>query len=156
MAKPKSKKSQPVLRIDDLNDGLPAITAEFGASLAQAAAVCLESQNHSSGVELRLTGRRTFVLQWTPATEQMRRCWNEAVEATEFGACGIAFLLILKLTEFTIIERSRKGTGFDYWLGRDDQLFQKKARLEISGILKGDKSAFSVRLRGNHSHGGQQ
>ena len=38
------------------------------------------------------------------------------------------------------------GTGFDYWLGdKDSVLFQKKARLEVSGILKGDDTAISRR-----------
>jgi hypothetical protein len=47
---------------------------------------------------------------------------------------------VLELTDYTIVERACKGTGFDYWLGdEDDDLFQWKARLEISGILKGTK-----------------
>jgi len=29
-------------------------------------------------------------------------------------------VLILQLTNLTVIERSRKGTGFDYWLGIQD------------------------------------
>jgi hypothetical protein len=115
MAKARSKKSASLV-LDDLSDGLPAITPEFGAALAQAAAVCLQSQNHSSGAVLRVSGgwRRKFAVQWKPVTEQMKRCWNEATEATEFGACALAILLVIELTEFTVIERSRKGTGFDY------------------------------------------
>lgn len=47
---------------------------------------------------------------------------------------------------YTVIERSRKGTGFDYWLGdKNSYLFQKKARLEVSGILKGDDSLLKSR-----------
>jgi hypothetical protein len=47
---------------------------------------------------------------------------------------------------YTIIERSRKGTGFDYWLGeKDSVLFQKIARLEVSGILQGDDTAMMNR-----------
>ena len=35
---------------------------------------------------------------------------------------------------------------FDYWLGdRDSLLFQKKARLEVSGIFKGDDSVIRKR-----------
>jgi hypothetical protein len=58
-------------------------------------------------------------------------------------AAGLAILLILELTEYTIIERSVKGTGFDYWLierntyEKSDQVFPKgTARLEVSGILQ--------------------
>jgi hypothetical protein len=67
------------------------------------------------------------------------------IEATEYGACAIAILLVLDLTEFTVIERSRKGTGFDYWLGDEENLFQQ-ARLEISGILKGSRNDIAHRV----------
>lgn len=41
---------------------------------------------------------------------------------------------------------SRKGTGIDYWLGdKDSILFQKKARLEVSGILHGDETMIKSR-----------
>ena len=40
-------------------------------------------------------------------------------------------------TSYTVIERSRKGTGFDYMLGDSlDPLFTPKARLEVSGIMR--------------------
>lgn len=47
-----------------------------------------------------------------------------------------------------MIRRSPKLTGFDYWLGdkESDYPFQDKARLEISGILKGTKSQINQRL----------
>jgi hypothetical protein len=55
-------------------------------------------------------------------------------------------LLVIDRTEYTVIERSRKGTGFDYWLGTEaDTLFQNKARLEVSGIRSGD--AHDIRRR---------
>jgi hypothetical protein len=47
-----------------------------------------------------------------------------------------------------VIERSWKGTGFDYWIGRrQGLLFQDKARLEVSGILSGDQTNISTRVR---------
>lgn len=68
--------------------------------------------------------------------------------ATEHGAVGIAVLLAQKEIGYTVIERSRKGTGFDYWMGEmSEHLFQNKARLEISGIRKGDDQ--NVRARVN-------
>ena len=87
---------------------------------------------------------------WDSTTEQMRRCWADLEVATEHGAYGIAALLIPVLTNLTIVQRSRKGTGFDFWLGpmsADEVLFQKKARLEVSGIRKGSESQIKARLR---------
>jgi hypothetical protein len=49
------------------------------------------------------------------------------------GAVGVAVLLSKQLTGFTVIQRSRKGTGFDYWLGDEDELpLQNKGRAATS------------------------
>jgi hypothetical protein len=79
----------------------------------------------------------------------MRRCYNDLVAATELGAYGVAIMLILNLTEYTAIEQSRKGTAFDYWLGKKDDVFpfDKQACLEVSGILKGDDSVMNNRSK---------
>jgi hypothetical protein len=89
----------------------------------------------------------SFDVHWPDVTDQMQRCWNDSINATEHAAYGVSFLLMLELTEFTVIERSMIGTGFDYWLGTDDGLFQRKARLEVSGILRGDEQAVQARVR---------
>ena len=106
--------------------------------------MCLESQGHQQGKDLQVQGdfSNTYSLHWPPVTEQMLRCLNDSEVATEHGAMGIAVLLVKSLVGFSVLERSRKGTGFDYWLGEDeDAPFQNKARLEISGIRKGDDAA---------------
>jgi hypothetical protein len=93
-------------------------------------------------VHLRVDGELfgSYSVVFEPVTQQMIRCWNDDEVATECGAYAIAILLIVERTEYTVIERSRKGTGFDYWLGTDgDTLFQAKARLEVSGIRSGDE-----------------
>src|SRR5271167_4337074 len=59
-------------------------------------------------------------------------------EATENGAVGVAILLVDRLTDYHIVQRSWKKTGFDYWLGfKDAVVFQGCARLEVSGIRQG-------------------
>jgi len=160
------------LLLTKLGEGLPAITPSFGSALAEACAVCLEEQNHSQAVELTINGdiRAKFKLYWQPLTEQMLRCWNDEEFTTEQAAYGIAFLIIRQLTDLTVIERSRKGTGFDYWLGTEPALktdspsqvtgesrrgenedselpFQNKVRLEVSGIRKGDDSRIRARVK---------
>lgn len=57
------------------------------------------------------------------------------VDITEQGAVCISVLMAKQLTDYTIIERSWRGTGIDYRLGYEsDPLMQRVARLEISGI----------------------
>ena len=64
--------------------------------------------------------------------------------------------MVQELTDYTVIERSVKSTGIDYWLGfEDDMLFQRKARLEISGILNGDERTINARVKTRLSQTGQ-
>ncbi|MEI8033758.1 MAG: hypothetical protein WCH05_10510 [Chlorobiaceae bacterium] len=140
------------LILQRLCEGLPGITPEVGAALAQACMVCLHHKGHGDQVVLTVKGAhtRTFCLRWHPqdVTDQVLRTWNDLQEATEDGAACLACLLVLELTEYTIIERSRKKTGFDYWLGRNDdaQLFNRDGRLEVSGILKGTDQQIKKRV----------
>lgn len=138
--------------LNSLADGkMPGLTAACGGALAEAAAVCLEDREHKSGVSLHLTGIRNQqrTLNWAAVTDQQRRCYNDLQEATERGAYGIAILVAKDLTGMVVVERSKKGPGFDYWLGQsdDDDLFANKARLEVSGILAGDDSAIKSRTK---------
>jgi hypothetical protein len=141
------------LDLGSLSAGSPGMMPAFGESLGHAASICLETQGHNSGVGMSVSGDfvATFRLEWNGATEQMRRTWNDAQVAIEHGAYGIAALLVDRLTDLTIIERSKKGTGFDYWLGRkvDDPgiLFQERTRLEVSGIGKGDNADVQGRVQ---------
>ena len=71
----------------------------------------------------------------------------------ENGSIAISFLLILKLTEYEIIQQSVIGTGCDYWLSfksdskKSDPDNFLNARLEISGINKGRRSVMTQRVR---------
>jgi hypothetical protein len=137
------------LALSDLERGMYGITPEYGACIAQAASICLEDQKHKSGVKLNVDGEYDgkFDLIWNIVNEQMRRCWADIGFAVEQGAYGVAALLVPTLTGFEL-ERSIRGTGFDFWLGsKKDLLFQKKARLEVSGILKGSESEIKARVK---------
>ena len=164
----------------DLNNlaagGNPGITAEKGAGLAQAAAVCLEEQGHQQGTLLTIRGNvhnGDSPLSWPPATPQAHRTWNDNDEATEEGAAGIATLLANRDIGYLVILRSRKSTpqeptGFDYWLGdgdignmsdaerlateslaimlADDNLVAR-SRMEVTGIRNGDDTTIRARTR---------
>ena len=146
-----------MLNLDDLGKGdIPAISPAFGKALAEAGGVCLESQGHSVGVRLIVRGYSdsSYALAWSPITEQSRRSWNDPEYATEHGAVGIAVLIAKAETGYSVIEASRRGTGFDYWLGEQsvegemsDESLVYKAGLEISGIRHGDDHIIRARVR---------
>ncbi len=140
------------LRLTELSKGLPGITPQYGGMLAEAGAVCFEDQNHPNGVELKVDGtfQAKYQTFWEPVTDQMIRCYNDEERATELGAYGVALLLVLDLTGNTVIQTSRRGTGFDFWLGKaeggEELPFQNKERLEVSGIRSGDNSRIRARV----------
>jgi hypothetical protein len=134
-----------------LAEGMPALTRAAGQSLAEAAAVCLELKEHSAGVCFGKAGLMTedFYLLWSAATEQARRTYADIQVATEMGASAIALLFVKEQIGKVTVERSAKGTGFDYWLGDDTEdgiPFEGMARLEVSGILEGTHAQIQSRL----------
>ena len=88
-------------------------------------------------------------MEWSPVTDQIRRTWADLREATEKGAEGIAILLLKQELGYTAIERAAIGTRIDRWLGEESDApnFQRKARLEVSGILNGNDGGVKRRLR---------
>lgn len=139
------------LELSHLGNGCPGLTPSYCETLAEAGAVCLHEQQHLSGktlLQVRSHFEGALVLSWPPVTSQMLACYNDPDQATEWGACGIAILLVRELYGFTVVKRARRGTGFDYWLGRaDGHLFQDQARLEVSGIRSGFEAAVQARMR---------
>lgn len=139
-----------MLDLEELGNGqIPTIPSAIGKYLALAAGICLESQGHSPGVQLIVRGIRncSHSLSWLPTTEQADR-FIQADRATETGAEGVAVLVAEKVIGSSVIECSYKGTGFDFWMGiRSGSTFQRKARLEVSGIRQGDERTVGTRVK---------
>lgn len=153
--------SENKLHLAALESGMPGLTPACAKVLIEAAAVCLEEKKHKTGVLLSLSGLSTdaVVLEWNEVDEQQRNAHHDLQDATEYGACGLAILLVKQLTGKVVLQRSRKGSGFDYWVGdesssevgdensSDADLFAGKARLEISGILEGSRNSLNARVK---------
>ena len=144
------------LSLNDLRQNKPerpGWSLSFGAICADAAAVCLDERGHSSSVTLTIDGIQPceIQIQMNAIDDTIRRFNADREVATEYGAYGIAALILPHLTGLTIIERSvkGKGLGFDFWLGSLEDpgtLFQRKARLEVSGIRQGSDSLIQARV----------
>ena len=117
--------------------------------MAEAAAVCLDDCGHPTPVQLIVDGdeSRSYDLKWSPADDRSRRTWADEEFATEQGAYAIAILVVRDIRGHTVLARSRKGTGFDYWMGKAGSMpFTAKVRLEVSGIRRGISSTISARV----------
>lgn len=126
------------INLDELKNGYAGVTAVLAQAHWEALLVCLHDQRHEPLTKLILNGddKQQIMITWSNVVDdQVLRAWDSKEVATEWGAVGLALIMIEKLTQYTVVRRARTGTGFDYWLGqKDDPLFQKTAKLEVSGI----------------------
>jgi len=140
------------LLVNLLKQGCPGISQATGHHLSEAVLVCFDHHNYPTNTKISLDGitKGSFEVIWSDeVTDQIRNSWQEPKEMVNYGACGIAILIVLTFTKYTVIRQARIGTGIDYWLSEKDNPlpFQDSARLEISGILKGDTTTFNSRVR---------
>ena len=145
------KKKRRKLSLHRLADGkCPCITAAQGRYLAEAASICIDHQQHTLTAALEVVGDapEVFDLRRLQVNDQMARALADLKEATEFGAAGIAILLVEETTEFHAVQRAVNSTGIDYWLSeKDDPDLAFSARLEVSGSLSGGGSERKKRVR---------
>ena len=125
------------INLNDLRCGILGLTKVVGSSYAEAASVCLDDQGHSSPKPMDIIkpeGKETVTINWDPLPARAKGSWD-LVDATEWGACGIAALIVCKPRGLEM-ERAKTPSGIDYWLA-PGPLMQRSARLEVSGILSG-------------------
>lgn len=120
---------------------------------AEAAAICFEENNFAGTVSLKIEQSdkeiAVFHFTWATVNQQVKDMHNDLIYETEYGAYCIAFLIIHHLTDYKVIRRSKRKTGFDYWLGKKetDYPFTDAARLEVSGILKGKNTEITQSIK---------
>jgi hypothetical protein len=137
------------LRLSSLRQGMPGLSPAWGSVLAESAAVCLEDQGHGMVSVLSVDGsfEETFLLERSVVDQQIRSSHLDEQEATEKGACGVALLVVRHLTGNVVLWRSRKGTGFDYWIAPEESAsIQSGERLEVSGIRRGSEALVRARV----------
>jgi hypothetical protein len=133
------------LNLDILLEGLPGVTKVTGAYLREASIVALLKNGHHSGVLMKVEGifEDTVSLIWDEKDDiEVVDSWKNDRDVANFGAVGIALLLLHHFSEYKNFELSDIGTGIDYWMGtkktedKAQRFLQKEARLEISGIFR--------------------
>lgn len=127
------------LDLKKLAEGTDHLTPAMCASLAEAATICLSQHEHHLDGVLHVEEQKIPIVCATldPRAESTHR---DLPEATEDGAVGVAIALIIAGTGFDVVERSFKGTGFDWYLAKKDAIdpFENSACIEVSGILHED------------------
>lgn len=139
------------LNIGLLEDGVTTgLSVRIGGSYAEAASVCLHLHGHPEKISFPVSGAISaeYELRRMMVDQRAIDSSGDVDEATQFGAMGLAILLINDHTGWKV-KRSYKGTTFDFWVGEDndDLVFQNKARLEVSGDFKGTDAEITSRLK---------
>ncbi len=141
------------LHLHKLKEYVTAISPVQCDYFVEACIVALENQGQYSPVKLMVEGdfEREFTLSWSGNVK--KEGWQEKRVSAENGSIAIAFFLILEMTDYEVIQQSIIGTGFDYWLGfkRNHPNYDPdnflNARLEVSGINRGNESLIQQRVR---------
>ena len=140
----------PLIHLSDLfQTRFEGLTRAIGENLAEAAAFCLVESGFRQGVHLKVAGFRPFTYQltWSELPDNVSAARRDLKEATEDGASGIAILLARVLLGYEVCFRSHQGTGFDYLMREiGSDVDAPPARLEVSGIMTGDRSDIQRRM----------
>ena len=137
----------------EIQKGFEGLTQISGAHMLEGCIVTLWFHDHKSNLELTLLGKISKKLKLAYPEEkktlQLANTWRDKREATELAAACIGILLAWKLESLEVTERAASPEGVDYWLGTsgDGIMFQRKARLEVSGILKGTNADMEYRYK---------
>lgn len=139
-----------ILDLKTLEDGhSTGLSVRYGSFLAEGASVCLEHHSHPLQVALPVEGviAESFELSRLMVNELSKNSFADLEEAVQFGAMGVAVMLINHEKGYKV-NRSWKGTGFDFWVGKnqDDYPFENMLRMEVSGDLQGTDPELKVRL----------
>lgn len=143
------------LNLDILKEGIPGITPAIGAFMHEAILVAMAKHKHQSGVVLKVGGafEEDLTLLWklTP-NKEIISAWKNEADIASYAAVGLSLLLMISLTNYKSFELAEYGTGIDYWMDGNlsipSKVFQRKARLEISGIFN-ETTSNSIQMRIN-------
>jgi len=142
-----------LLNDEYIQSKVPGLTKAIAANLHEASLVCLQHNEHSSGVSLILEGTlapgQPLPLVWShPLPNNAFLAHADFQESTEDGAAALGILLVTEFTEYELLACAPKGNGFDYFLIKKDNAINRNRfnflssahHLEVSGILKESKT----------------
>ncbi|MDE2749517.1 MAG: hypothetical protein OXI34_11185 [Chloroflexota bacterium] len=134
-----------VLDLDQLRKAIPYMSVNLADLIHEAVVMCFHHGQHRSGVACQIRDFENILaaatIVWTKSfSDIIQRTFGETGYAVEFAAEGIACLTITEFTEYTVIERSIRHDGVDFWLASKDETgrhtFQRAARMESKGITE--------------------
>src|SRR5690242_3370747 len=116
-----------VLVLEELKDKVLKFSGTQCSYYSEACIVLLEELNHSPGVSMHIFGDYKLEYNITWDSKPIKAGWKQTNKLVENAATAIAFFLVIKLTDYTIVEEAVFKTGIDYWLGykEDHELYDE-------------------------------
>jgi len=128
----------------------PGITKPLSESLAEAAAVCF-SRHHTAPISMEVRNESVSVTRevtWKEPDARELAAWNNQIDTTELGACGVSLAAVESELGLFAVSRADVLTGADYYVaaaGTDS--LENARRLEVSGVDRGDEGDLQKRVR---------
>lgn len=132
------------------------ISQGYGDALEEALAVAIYMEDRNCPSLFRMSswrGNIEVTVDLPPPSPAASSAWGR-VQATEWGAAALSLGVLRLKLDLELVNRSRTGTGFDYWLGPKelarDNLALIKERLwplEVSGLISPREGDIEMRLR---------
>jgi hypothetical protein len=130
----------------------PGVSPGLALCYDEAVRVCLDWRHLPPQSVLLEDGdeMRVVVIEWASTDAATRDAWNNATDAIEAGAYGLALAGVSMMRGLVAVRRAETRTGADYYLGlpgdgADD--LENCIRLEVSGTDRGSVSQIRQRLR---------
>ncbi len=134
-----------VLDLDKIHESIPTMAKSLADYMYDAAVFCFHHHSHSPGKRCEVRSLEETIeiasLVWTrQITDRIVNAFGDTGYAVEFAAEGIACLTIQEFAAYTVIERSQRNEGVDFWLAEsrdeDNFILQRAARMESKGITE--------------------
>ena len=109
-----------LLNLEKLRETFDFLVNSMSSYMADCAIMSFHNQRHAPSVKMVVetnTQFHEFSVTWrTDITQHLLGATADKERTTEWGAMGIALLLVNQLTEYRYIRASARGTGIDFYL----------------------------------------
>jgi hypothetical protein len=133
---------------------MPGITPDYASVISACAGICLKHHDHETFVTLKLEGSRqaNVAMTWREPVAAEIACYGQASDpdVIRWAAECVAIRVIAHVLGLHVVEKSWRGTGFDFWLVHShvsQWTWSDLVRLEVSGILEDNEVELRRRLR---------
>lgn len=139
------------IHLSEVESAMGALQKEFFDFCINGLKVALQYQKHKPGIEVPISGFAESNLELHWKVLENTRGWADKDLATEFGACGIAFVIAELMANYVVVDSAPKGKGFDFWLVHESELDKLEQIDEIDFLSSKNINFVRMEVSGTQS-----